>query len=107
MSHNRMTKCIIETYGGNLQKLSIMEQDKNILKRIRLIQNEISTNLLYYVHNVEHLNMKYDNANVSPTEKQIMFNAMELRKKIAERLLKKLENYIKEYDLPIKYIKTE
>lgn len=73
-----------------------------------MLQNEIATNLLYYTKNREELEHKYKKACVSDETKDIMFDAMELRKQIADDLLIKLDQFTKEYQFATMIkIKTE
>lgn len=101
MSRFSMTKDIIKEYGVTLQKLSILEIETRILKRIRTIQNECATNLIYYEKNKDVLKDRYDLNKVPENIQDIMFTTMEIRKEIATNLLIKLDQFNKEYDIPI------
>lgn len=86
---------MIKISHRDIMKLS---SKASILKRLRNITNEISANLIYLERNREQQNEKYAKALITKEQLDILNNAWQLKKKLAEELIQELKELIDKYD---------
>ena len=86
-----------------MSELRTLEQETEILKRLRNIRNELLSNGAYHEKNLEEQIRKLDNVRVPEDERQLVLNSSETSCKLSHKLMHKYNKLIvsvnKEYRL--------
>lgn len=77
-----------------LSELRALEQDTEILKRLRNIRNELLSNGAYHEKNLEEQMRKLDNVRVPQDEKELVIASSETSYKLSHKLMNKYNKLI-------------
>lgn len=80
------------------RQLRLIENDVEILKRIRKIQNELLSNCAYSHCNIEQQMQMFEKKKVPSWEREIIQQSYDIRRKKGTELFLQLESLLNEWD---------